>query len=453
VLASTHLSAFAHVLAGSARVTHLPLTWVLLAAQLALIFLYLLAGWLVARAVFARAAERWSAVLLAAACFTLPAAGTALAVMDPYVTARSFSTPLGLFAVAAALERRWGWAAVLLGLMGLMHPLMAVYAVALAVLYVLVDTGRARWAVVLGAAGVVAVGVLWLATLRISVPAAYLETMHSNVRTFLFPALWKWYEDLGLAAPLALFALAAYRTGRTGRVRRLCVACIVLGSSAAGAAFLFVYASGPFLVARLQLLRSFHILYALGVLLLGGWLGRVLWQTASRRWALALLLAMAAGGLFAAQRATYPGSAHIEWPWAAPRNPWVRAYVWIRKNTPTDAVFAADPNLMFEDGVDQQGFRATSKRSLLADNKDQGVVAVMAPLLAPEWAAQRDAQAGLNAMTDAQRERRLRPFGVTWLLLRADSATGFACPYRNAAAKVCRMGLRVQRHTPPAQFR
>jgi hypothetical protein len=31
------------------------------------------------------------------------------------------------------------------------------------------------------------------------------------------------------------------------------------------------------------------------------------------------------------------------------------------------------------------------------------------------------------------------PFGVNWLLLPADSATDFSCPYRNAAAKVCRM--------------
>src|SRR5690348_15956246 len=152
VLANTHLSVFAHIFAGAVRITHLPLAWALLAAHLASIFLYLLAGWLIARALFARQAERWSAVLFAAACFTLPAAGTALLLMDPYVTSRSFSTPLSLFAVAAVLERRWGWAALLIVLMGLMHPLMAAYAAALFVFYVVVDSGHKRAAAALAVA-------------------------------------------------------------------------------------------------------------------------------------------------------------------------------------------------------------------------------------------------------------------------------------------------------------
>lgn len=440
VLANTHWSVFAHLLAESVRVTHLPLAWVLLAAHLASIYLFLLAGWLVARAVFAREAERWSAVLFAAACFTLPAAGTALVLMDPYVTSRSFSTPLGLLAVAAVLRRRWGWAALLVVLVGTMHPLMVVYAAAMVALYALVDTGHTRAAAVLGAGGVASFGLLWLATRRFPVSAAYLEAIHNQVRTFLFPALWTWYEDLGLLAPLALFALAAYRAERESRIRKLCIACIVLGVSAILAAFLFVHASGPYLVARVQLLRSFHILYVVGVLLLGGWLGRMLAHTRNTRWVLYALLAVAAGGMFAAQRATYPLSAHIEWPGMGPRNPWARAYLWIRDNTPEDAVFAANPELVFLPDVDAQGFRATTGRSILADDKDQGVAAIVDPSIADVWAAQRDAQLGVDTMADTERERRLRPFGVTWLLLPVNSATAFGCPYRNAVAKVCRLG-------------
>lgn len=440
VLAMTHLSVFAHLLAEVIRLTHLPLTWVLLLAHLLSIYLFLLAAWVVARALFAREAERWFAVLFAAACFTLPAAGTALVVMDPYVTARSFSTPLGLFAVAAVLRRRWGWAALLLVLTALMHPLMAVYAAAFVTLYALVDMGYTRGAVLLGAAGVAGVGLLWLATRGASVSPAYAQAIHSDVRTFLFPAQWTWYEDLGLVVPLMLFALGSYRAGRESRVGTVCMACVVLGVSAIVAAFLFVHASGPFLVARLQILRSFHVLYALGVLLAGGWLGEVLWRAKKTRWVLVALLVAVAGGLFAAQRATFPDSAHVEWPWAQPRNPWARAFVWIRGNTPADAVFAANPRLAFLDGVDAQGFRATAERSILANDKDQGVVAVMEPSLTAEWATQRNAQIRVDAMTDAERERRLRPFGVTWLLLRADSVTGFECPYRNGVAKVCVFG-------------
>lgn len=438
VLANTRLSLFAHVLAAAVRITHLPLSVILLAAHLVSIFLFLLGCWCVASRVFARAAERWTAVLLGAACFTLPAAGTALVLMDPYVTARSFSTPLALFALAAALDRRWGRAALFLVLTGLMHPLMVLYAAALILLYAAADLGSARWAAIVGAFGVLSVGAVWLVLRHAPVSHAYYEAMHSDARSFLYLSEWEWYEDLGLAAPLALFGLALARTETANRARRLCLACLVLGISSVVATILFVHVSGPFLLVRLQILRSFHILYVVGVVLAGGWLGSTLGRGRAR-WALALLLIAVAGGLFAAQSANYPFSAHVEWPGAKPRNPWARAYVWVRDNAPGNAVFAADPDLIFRSGVDMQGFRATAERSMLANDKDQGVVVAVDPSLAGVWAAQRDAQMGVDTMTDAEREQRLRPFGATWLLLPAGSATNFPCPYKNAAAKVCRM--------------
>jgi hypothetical protein len=439
VLANTHLSVFAHLLAEIVRITHLPLTAVLLFTYLISIYVFLLGAWSVASRLFTRTAERWFAVAFGAACFTLPAAGTALVLMDPYVTSRSFSTPLSLFAVAAVLDRRWTRAAVFVALVGIMHPLMVIYAAAIVALYALVDTGHLRMAVVLGTAGIAAAGLVALTCRHASVSPAYFEAMHSRGRTFLYPAQWKWYEDFGLAAPLALFALTAYLSERGSRIHNICLACVVLGVSSALTAFLFVHSSGPYLLVRLQLLRSFHILYLLGVLLLGGWLGRSLAYRRRTRWVAFALLAIAAGGLFAAQRAAYPLSAHIEWPGMQPRNPWVQAYRWIRGNTPVNAVFAADPDLIFFDGVDMQGFRAATERSLLADNKDQGVAAVVDPALAPQWAAQRNAQLGLNKMSDAERISRLKPFGVTWLLLQSNAVTSFRCPYENAVAKVCRM--------------
>lgn len=437
-LANSNLSIFAHFLAEIVRMTHLPLSIALLAAHLASIFLFLLAGWFVASRLFARAWEQWCAVAFAAACFTLPVTGTALVIMDPYVTARSFSTPLGLFALAAALDQRWGLATLFLVLMGLMHPLMVIYAAALVVLYAAFDTSHPLVAVLLGLAEVGLAGLIWLVTRHDAVSHAFFEAMHSRGRTFLFLAQWKWYEDLGLILPLALLGLAASRARAGGRVRRLCLACIVLGVSSTLAAILFVHVTGPYLLVRLQLLRSLHIIYALGVLLLGGWLGSVLGYRRRTRWIVPVLLAAAGGGLFLAQRAAYPQSEHVEWPGEPPRNPWVQAYAWIRENTPASAYFAADPDLQFRDGEDMQGFRAISERSLLADNKDQGTAALIPPL-AEAWEAQRDAHIRLETMNDAERIRRLQPFGVTWLLLSAGSATNFPCPYRNAVAKVCRM--------------
>lgn len=439
VLANTHLSVFAHLLADVIRVTHLPLTIVLLATHIVSIYVFLLAGWNVASRVFKGEAERWFAVAFAAACFTLPAAGTALVLMDPYVTSRSFSTPLGLFAVAAVLDRRWGLAAFLLALTGLMHPQMVLYAGALALLYAVLDTAGLSAAVLVGAAGIAVTGLVWLVTRHVPVSAAYYEAMHSNGRTYYFLAQWKWYEDFGLVAPLALYALTAYRSGAGSRMRKLCQACIVLGVCTIAVSFLFVHPSGPYLLVRVEILRSFHTLYLVGVLLLGGWLGSVFWYRQSIRWVVFALLAAAAGGLFAAQRAAYPDSAHIEWPGVRPRNQWVQAYWWIRVNTPANAVFAADPGLNFHDGVDMQSFRATTGRSILADNKDQGVASGVKPSIAGMWAAQRDAQLGVNQMSDQERISRLKPFGVTWLLLRSNAVTSFPCPYQNAVAKVCRM--------------
>ncbi len=106
-LSPTHLSIFAHVLAALLRWGHFPLPALLLVCHAASIFLFLLGSWKVAERIFPEQNARWGAVLLAACCFTLPVAGTSLSIMDPYVTARSFSTPLMLFALAAVLDEQW----------------------------------------------------------------------------------------------------------------------------------------------------------------------------------------------------------------------------------------------------------------------------------------------------------------------------------------------------------
>lgn len=124
-LSPTHLSVFAHLLAPLLRWMALP--DLLLICQLASIFLFLLGSWRVANQLFSSRQAPWGAVLLAACCFTLPVAGTSLSIMDPYVTARSFSTPLSLFALAAVLEEKWAGSIFWLALAALLHPLMAVY--------------------------------------------------------------------------------------------------------------------------------------------------------------------------------------------------------------------------------------------------------------------------------------------------------------------------------------
>lgn len=434
VLAHTRLSIFAHLLALTVRFTHAPLDLLLFVTHLASIFIFLLACWTLATRIFSSPIARWSAVATVAACFTLPIAGTAIALMDPYVTARSFSTPLGLFAIASAIDRARLRTAFFLITAALMHPLMTFYTVAFLLLFILVDHRRLRAAVAASSLGVLLAAAVYLATLHAPVAAAYREAILS--RPYLFPMRWSWMELVGIIAPLLILALAARQLGNRSLSGRLCTAATLLGSSCALSALFFVHTFGAYLLVRIQILRGFHTLYALGLLLAGGFLGELLFRHS--RWQAFALLAAVAAAMWFAQNAAYPLSAHVELPGMAPRNPWQEAFLWIRRNTPRDAVFAANPHLVFIEGEDAQGFRATSERSLLADDKDEGVVVVF-PGLAEEWGAQRNAQVGLDKLSDAERVARVRPFGATWLLLSARAATSFPCPYRNSVAQVCRI--------------
>ena len=143
VQSHTRFSIFAHLLAGLVRYGHISLPVLLLACQLLSIFLFLLGCSRVASKIFAGPRSQWGAVLLAACCFTLPVAGTSLFIMDPYVTARSFSTPLSLFALAATLGGAWVEAALWLALATLVHPLMAGFAAIF--LVTLVFAERRAW--------------------------------------------------------------------------------------------------------------------------------------------------------------------------------------------------------------------------------------------------------------------------------------------------------------------
>lgn len=428
-------SIFALAMAGAVRITHLPLPWILLAAHLLSVFLFLTACRQLAVRLFAGERERWCVLLLAAACFTLPVAGTALFVMDPYVTARSFSTPLSLMAVAAALDRARLRTGVLLALAALFHPLMAAYAAAFVLLYWLIGAGRRRFALVFCGAALLAAALAFVLAHRIPASASYAQAVSLPERSFLFLSRWRWYEMLGLILPMALLAAAARRLGATSLRGAVCRTCLCFGIICALAAALFVPASGPYLLAALQFLRSFQLIYTLGIVLCGGIVAAILSRSRVAGMGLVILLF---GGMFAAERASWPGSSHVEWPGSKAANPYQQAFLWIRDHTPRDAVFAFDPRLVYLPGEDEQGFRAIAERDHLADDKDAGVVAV-APWLADRWAWQHHAEVNVDRMTDAQRVEALTPLGASWLLLPPDAKTEFPCPWRNRALKVCRI--------------
>jgi hypothetical protein len=438
--AFTRLSILPWALAALVHITHLPLTWILFTAHLLSIFLFLIACRQLASHLFASDAARWYSILLATACFTLPVAGTALFVMDPYVTARSFSTPLSLMAVAACIDRgRFRTISprtiFLLILATLIHPLMAAYAIAFIALQALVASGRMRLALSLCGAFVTIAGTAFFLAHRTPIAPAYREAVSLSPRTFLFLARWHWYEVLGLILPLLLFALALRKLGPTSRKGTLCLTCLLLGTTSIVIAALFVPPDGPYALVPLQVLRSFHLIYLVGVVLCGGIVADLAVRSRPAAVAIFALLFI---GMFAAQRFTWSGSNHLEWPGSKPSNPYQQAFLWIRDNTPRDAVFAFNPQLVYLPQEDEQGFRAIAERDHLADDKDAGIVAVR-PQLAERWALQRNSEFNVDRMTDAQRVAALAPLGASWFLLPPKAQTELPCPYNNVAVKTCRL--------------
>jgi len=106
-----------------------------------------------------------------------------------------------------------------------------------------------------------------------------------------------------------------------------------------------------------------------------------------------------------------------------PRNRWQQAFLWIRSGTPDNAIFALDNDYMENPGEDAQGFRASAERSAVADWYKDGGIASNFPQAALPWLQGSQATEHLNSATDAQRLARLKPFGVTWIVLPAEAST------------------------------
>jgi hypothetical protein len=456
---SAHLrfSLFAPMVAVVVRGTHLPLPWVLLLAELFSIALTFFAARLLLRRCLPGDAARLGGIALLAAWWTLPVAATSLMLFDPYVTARSLSTPLSLLAIAFALDfetdsptcRR---SAILCGLClllaALVHPLMAAYALALVVVVVTAAhaTGRRRiWLWTL----LTAIALASAAIIHLLAPAespAVIAAAHS--RYYWFLSQWRWYELCGLAGPLAVLALLL-RAPLSRAADALCRAAIGLGLIAVLIALLFAHDNAPtHLVARLQPLRAFLLIYAVMTLLLGAALTQRALRS-SRAWLrtlpVATLLAIAAI-LFTCQRRTFPASPHLELPGRSAtsphNNPWTRAFLWARDNTPQNALFALDADYISIHGEDAQTFRATALRSVLPDYSKDGGEASITPSLAALWQQGVTAQTSLSTESDAVRDARLLPLGVTWMVLRSTAVTAHPCPYDNGTVKVCSLPLR-----------
>jgi hypothetical protein len=437
-------SLFAPMVAAIVRWSHLSLPVVLLSLYLATVWLTLFAAYLLAARCYNSPQARIGAVALLAMWITLPIAGTSLMLMDPYLTARSFSTPCVLFAFVGILDtnRRRGLilCGVSLACAAAMHPLMAAYGLG-CVLVLSCMLSPMRWLRVGGTVTLCLTALGVAAAMQALAPAeSALYVRVEMTRYYWFLGAWHWYERIGLAAPLAILAIVGFRTLRDRSVASVALArmAVICGSVAAIVAMVFARQQlATHLVARLQPLRIFQVVYIVMVLAVGSLLAEGVLQRRFLRWATAFVLL--AGVMVFAERQTFPNSAHIEMPGTTPRNQWEQAFRWIRQNTPKTALFALDAHYITNAGEDAQCFRAIAERSALPDySKDGGEVSVT-PALASAWQAGEVAQERINRESDARRIAALRPVGVNWIVLDGAAKTGFDCPYVNATVKVCRL--------------
>jgi hypothetical protein len=433
--AHASMTLFPNLVSWSLRLTHVPFELGLFLWHIASIFLLLLACWELSCVLFPNVSARWGAVCLIAALLTIPVAGTALYILDQYLNPRNLAAFASVFAVTRVLEKKYFRAVLWLIFAAIVHPLMGVFPFSFCALWLVlekIDEKRAR----IPPAVVAASLLLWI-PLAPQASQAYHEA--AKLHGFHYVQRWAWYEQLGAVAPIAIF----WWLGRIAQTRQWSVLARACRAFAIYGAIYFLSALVVDLpaqferLARLQPLRSLHLEYMFLFVVIGGFLGEYVLKNRVWRWL--ILFVPLSIGMFVAQRSLFSSCAHVEWPGRAPKNAWEQAFVWIRENTPTDAVFALNPAYMGLPGEDEIGFRSMAQRSRLADgNKDNGVVSMFPPL-AEKWWEQVQAQTPWKDFQAADFARLKANYGVNWVVVQQPGVAGLDCKYQNQVVQVCRI--------------
>ncbi len=420
---------FDTLMAASVRLTHLPVGWVIFAWHYLTIYLVLFGCWRLSRRMFPETYAQWASTTMVATLLTLPVAGSALYIIDQNLHPRAMATAAILAAIVATLDRKYVQSVLLLLLTALLHPIMASFGISFCIFLIwrqpLSETKPA---------------VLLLAPLGwIFEPTSPAWRVAANTRDYYFLGRWEWYDWLGVFAPFAI--LWWFR--RIGQNDRATVMVHVTSRLMAFGIFQLIVAIALMLpqslerLRPLQPMRYLHLFYLTFIILSGGLLGQKFLRNRWLRWV--VLFIPLAGVMFFAQRETYPSSAHLEWPGSTPKNPWLQAFAWIRKNTPSDAYFAAGPDYMRRPGNDYHSFRALAERSALADAVKDSAVATQVPRLSNRWLEEVEAQRGWEHFGPTDFEHLKSHFGVDWALLELPQGEKMDCPYHNVMVRVCRV--------------
>ena len=229
----------------------------------------------------------------------------------------------------------------------------------------------------------------------------------------------------------------------------LCDSAILYGCFAAALTLVFGHELfHSHIIARLQPLRAFLMIYAVMFLLLAASMQQFFERDSSPSsmrhytcYAMIPILLATAFGMFLTQRIEFPESAHIDLPWLMQqsRNPWVRAFFWCRDNTPAERTLRARSTLHHHPRRRCPDLPRHRRAQRVPDFSKDGGEAAISPRLADEWVSGFTAQLNLDQQTASQLREHLEPFGVDWVILRADSPAELNCPYDNNLLKVCKL--------------
>lgn len=431
-----HLTLFPDLMAAIVRLSHLPFEWVLLVSHFVCVFLFLWACWKLSGICFSDSRARWAGVGLVAALLTLPVAGTALYIMDQYLNPRNIAAFAAVFAVIGVMERRYVRSGLWLVFAACVHPLMPVFACSYCLLLPLMQKIDLRLRQTAPAFASMALVIPFVGEFHAASPA-YRAAV--GFHSFHYLTRWAWYEIVGAIAPALIFWIFARiaRARRQPALELMCRALVVYDLVYfVGAVMLAIPARFESL-ARIQPLRSLHLLYVLLLLIGGGLLGEYILKDRVWRWA--LLFVPIVGAMYATQAQLFASSNHLELPGMSPKNNYEQAFLWVRENTPNNAFFALDPEFLMDPGEDSQGFRAIAQRSRLADyHKDSGAVSMFPPL-ADEWYAQTQALKNWPQFGPHDFAQVRSHYGVSWIVVQNSQAATLHCPYQNRTVSVCEL--------------
>ena len=207
-LSHAKLSVFSRVVGLTARLLNGSVEYAVFLWYVACVFLLLVAAWQMSTAFFLSERARWGSVALVGALMPTPVAGTALAIQENYLTARSFSAPLALLSVGCLVRGKPVAALAWLLVTALFHPQMAVYCAALNLIYWIVQRQGASAAYAFSIEA--AIPLFSLSRLR-PAEGEYRDILYS--RTFFFASLWHWYEWIGVIVPVLILSFIAYAPG------------------------------------------------------------------------------------------------------------------------------------------------------------------------------------------------------------------------------------------------